>query len=297
MPPTAALKPLATTILLALAIAPTGCKSGSGSGSSSGGGNYVQQYREGDYSDAYNEAAAAYMATDGKAKDRAACIAGISAYSMGRRELAEQWLTPVVASSDTETAGTAGWTLGLIAADRQQHARALSYFDQALPKLQGDDAANLQIAAAESLAKLGRTAEARQRLQAAQTLAQTDIVKTRSSQRLVALNSGNLNAFTPTGPQVGRPSTLPPAVGTGKGSFVIQLGAFANRPAAESLASRSASNAARAGLPAPRIVTSTDPRTGRALFAVRVGSFANRQTAEQSQRSLGLGGTVMQAIN
>jgi cell division septation protein DedD len=277
-----------------------------GGGGGKAGTNYVEEYRSGDYADAYNQAQAAYMNSDGAAKDRAACVAGLSAYTMGRRDLAEQWLMPVIASSDAEVAGTANWTLGLIASDRNQPARALSYFDRALPSLKGDDAANVHIAAAEALADMNRTGEATARLQTARDMAQTDVVRNKASQRLASGAKLGTPSYTPTMPQLGSrtgAAGVTPATNTAgvrapvvnpRAPFVIQLGAFANRAAAEKLQRDSMAKTAGAKLPPPLIVSTTDSKTGQGLFAVRVGPFINRADAETARRRLQGAGTVMQ---
>lgn len=270
--------------LLAASLLSAGCQS-----QPQGEQGYVQEYRDGQYASAYSEAQAAYNESDGVAKERAACVAGISAYSMGKRDLAEQWLRPIASSSDNEVSGTANWTLGLIAADRNQHAMAVPLYDAAIPKLRGDDAANAGIAAAESLQKLNRPADARQRLDAALASAQSDTAKAKVQQRLAG--NTNIRSVPPT------PSTLGPAARPGlsgnANSFVIQLGAFGNRASADKLARSSAGAASRAGQPAPRVVATTDPKTGASLFAVRVGVFANRPAAEAALRQMNVKGTVM----
>ncbi|MBL8759431.1 MAG: tetratricopeptide repeat protein [Phycisphaerae bacterium] len=248
---------------------------------------YIASYRAGEYDRAYTQAAAKAESESPPVKDRAALIAGLSAYAQRRPEQAEQWLNPLTIHADPEIAGRANWALGMIAYDRGNFVRAQTQAASAASLLKGDDAARARLLAGDACSRLGRRDDAIQHWQVGKAATQDGALRATLESRLV-LARGD----TPGGPP-GTPSPQPPTPAPG-GPFVVQLGAFSTRSAADQKAAEAAAVAARVGLPAPRIVATTD-KTGRPLSAVRLGGFPDRTTAEAALRRLGLQGSVMRA--
>lgn len=248
---------------------------------------YIASYRAGEYDRAYTQAAAKAESEPPPIKDRAALIAGLSAYAQRRPEQAEQWLNPLATHADPEIAGRANWALGMIAYDRGNFVRAQTQAASAASLLKGDDAARARLLAGDACSRLGRRDDAIQHWQVGKSATQDGALRATLESRLV-LARGD----TPGSPP-GTPSPQPPTPAPG-GPFVVQLGAFSTRSAADQKAAEAAAVAARVGLPAPRIVATTD-KTGRPLSAVRLGGFPDRTTAEAALRRLGLQGSVMRA--
>ncbi len=251
----------------------------------------VASYREGAYAQAYREAEATANASEGAEKDRAALMAGLAAYADRRPDAAERWLSPLTGNPNPEVAGTAGWTLGLIAADRGNDARAATLLPAAASKLKGDDAARAYLAAGDSFTRLRRTPEARAAYQAAQDAAGTDATRSDARARLTALASDRVPGGAPTAPSPPRPMAVAPSF-TGPG-YVVQLAAVSDTAKASALAETAAPAAARAGIPRPVVAPTTDPKTGRTLYGVQIGPFATREAATAGLQRSGLAGSVM----
>lgn len=249
---------------------------------------YIASYRAGEYERAYTQAAAKAESEPPPIKDRAALIAGLSAYAQRKPEQAEQWLNPLTTHADPEIAGRANWSLGMIAYDRGNFVRAQTQAASAASLLKGDDAARARLLAGDACSRLGRRDDAIQHWQVGKAATQDGALRATLESRLVLAREG-----TPGGTP-GTPSPAPPPTPAPGGPFVVQLGAFSTRSAADQKAAEAAALAARVGLPAPRIVATTD-KSGRPLSAVRLGGFPDRTTAEAALRRLGLQGSVMRA--
>lgn len=277
---------------------------------------FIGEYRSGDYSQAYRDAEAKAQSSEGLAKDRASLMAGMSAYAERKPETAERWLGPLQNNPNPEIAGTAEWTLGLIALDRGNDARASVLLPAAADKLKGDDAAKANLAAGEAFTKLGRLAQARERFQLAANLATSDATRAEATRRMTGSNtftrptiarnndgSGNAPLANPIAPNGGAsaggagqtkaappPNVAPPPSGSG---YVIQLAAVSDASKAASLAQSATPAASKAGQPKPVVTTTTDRKTGQTLFGVQIGPYATRSAAEAALKRTGLSGSVM----
>jgi cell division septation protein DedD len=272
-------------LALLLAVLPlAGCKSKPTAESEP----FIASYRSGMYDKAYQQAEARAGSSSGLAHDRAALMAGLSAYALRRPDQAERWLNPLLENQDKEVSGVSGWTLAMIAADKGSHTRAASLATAAADKLEGDDAARAHVVAAEALSRTGRAADAKEQYGLALQDAR-DAGLQASIQSKMAGGAGSI--ATPTGKSFAAPVAPTPHAG----KFVIQLGAFAERAKAEQAARQSRTATTRAGQPPAQVVTATDPKTGSALYAVQVGPFPDRPTAEMILRRLAIQGTVMMA--
>lgn len=263
---------------------------------------FIGEYRAGDYSQAYRDAEAKAQSSDGEAKDRASLMAGLAAYAERKPDVAERWLTPLAGNANAEIAGTAEWTLGLIALDRGNNVRAASLLPSAAGKLKGDDAAKANVAAGDASARLGRASEARERYQAAVDGATIESTRAEARQRLALAASGKTQTWTPNTPVVGsnlspttKTAAAPVAVSpafTGNG-FVVQLAAVSDAGKAAGLAASATPAATNAGQPKPVVTTTVDRKTGRTLYGVQIGPYSTRQAAESGLKATGLTGTVM----
>ena len=263
---------------------------------------FIGEYRSGDYGQAYRDAEAKAQSSEGEAKDRASLMAGLAAYAERKPETAERWLTPLTTNANTEIAGTAEWTLGLIALDRGNNVRAANLLPSAAGKLKGDDAAKANVAAGDASSRLGRTSEARERYQAAVDGATMESTRAEARQRLALAASGKAPTLTAGTPVIGsnlapatKPGGAPVTVNpgfTGNG-FVVQLAAVSDAGKAAGLAASAAPAATKAGQPKPVVTTTTDRKTGRTLYGVQIGPYASRPAAEAGLKATGLSGTVM----
>jgi tetratricopeptide (TPR) repeat protein len=246
----------------------------------------VAAYRAGNYTKALAEAEKAVSGAEGKPRERAALMAGLSNYALRRPESAAGWLTPLENSTDAEIAGRAAWTLGLIAADRGNHSKASTLLTSAAAKLSGDEAGQAGLAAADSLARLGRTGEARSQLAAALQTTEDPALKTLIQARIAQFGGPSASHQSPGAPLLS--ASVPPGT-----KYIIQLGAFSDKTSADRLAATNSARTAAAGQGTPRVVMRQEKSTGRRVYAVRVGVFNDRPTAESALARMGIGGTVM----
>jgi len=250
---------------------------------------FVQEYRTGAYQKSYNEAIERHNTAAGTERDRAALVAGLSSHALKRPDEAQRWLTPLTDNADAEISGTAGWTLGVIAAERGDQTRAASLASDAAGKLQGDDAARSAMVAGDAYARMKRNTDARTQYERGLAAATGDSTKVIIQSRLNSLGVGPAPGPRPNDAPVPRPTARP-------GTYVISLGAFANRSAAERLVISSRGAALKAGQPAPMLVTTTDRKSGQPLFGVQVGEYPSRTAAQAALTRIGLKGSVLAAV-
>lgn len=236
-----------------IAVAVPGCQSSRIASSSEA----LAAYERGDYADAYKEAIESHRRTTGVAQERAALVAGMSAFKLGRYDDAVHWLNRVDRSQDTEIAGRATATLGLVHVQRGNYSLAAIDLTNAGRLLRGEESARAYFFAGECYTLIGR-------LDAAQ----------RSYSLARSAGSGSSGVAGKAGDR------LAPS------DFTVQVGAFSQRVNAESAARAAGARAAAVGLDAPRIVASTDVN-GRALYLVQVGSYKTKQQALNARVRLG----------
>lgn len=250
---------------------------------------FVKEYRTGDYQKAYDEAVERTKTASGTERDRAALMAGLSSHALKRPDEAQRWLTPLTDHADAEIAGTAGWTLGVIAAERGDQTRAASLASDAAGKLQGDDAARSAMVAGDAYARLKRNPEARAQYERGLAAATGDSTKVIIQSRLNSLGVATSTGPGPTDAPAPKPTAKP-------GTYVISLGAFANRGSAEKLVVSSRTATLKAGQPAPMLVTTTERKSGQPLFGVQVGEYPSRAAAQAALTRIGLKGSVLAAV-
>ena len=118
----------------------------------------VVAYQHGDYAEALAAAKEAGKKAEGPEKERAQLLAGLSEYALKRPDQASTYLLPLLDSQNPEVAGTAAWTLGSIAFDKGNNAKAVGLLETAAGKLKGDDAARALSLQADASAKLNTPA-------------------------------------------------------------------------------------------------------------------------------------------
>lgn len=227
-------------------------------------GDYMSLFNQGQFAAAYDSASEVAGSMRGAGRDRAALIAGLSAYRLGRAGDAHRWLQSLTDNPDPGIAGRANATLGSLAAAQGTHGSAAEYFLKAAGKLTGDDAARALMYAGDAKKALKKNDEATALYERAREKVESDV------QLRVAIGD-RLAGYTPTG--------------SSGGAYTVQAGAFAARATADSTAS---SLRSRGDV---RVVPIRD-RSGRTLYAVRVGKYGSKATADGVAKAIGKGAFV-----
>lgn len=220
-------------------------------------------YHQEQYPEALREAEQVAQSGQPPESDRAALVAGMSAFELKKYSEAERWLRPASRSADREIAGRASATLGLVNVARERYSTAAIDFSAAARRLEGDESARASFFAGECYSIIGRLDAAERAYAQARTAAKDPALRTR------AVNRQHSSGYT------------------------LQLGAFANRANADRTLSIGAGKASRAGLPAPTIIATPDA-TGRTIYLVQVGKFTTKEEAAAAKSRLGGEAVVVQ---
>lgn len=232
-----------------------GCESGP---TAPAGPGYMELYLSGRYVEAYSTASTqAKESPAGAERERASLVAGQSAHALDRDLEAEPWLKPLLLSEDPVIAGKAGATLGLIAQETGRHSEAITLLQPSVERLSGDDAARAAVYTGDSYRALGQESQARSYYERAQRQASSDVsLRSMVADRLrpKAATAAKQGGFSV---QLGAYSSqqraqavadrarlraqglslgAPRVVETKRGSqtlYVVQVGRFSTRPAAE----------------------------------------------------------------
>jgi cell division septation protein DedD len=262
-----AIHALATLLVVAAAMSSAGCE---GRGQR-GLDRSIAAYDAGDYARAYDLAdAAAGDARTTKDADEAAYLAGMSAYRLGRYQDAERWLTQAARSGDRWLAGQAGVTLGSTQLQLGRTAEAGRTFARAAEKLDDEEARRARLAAGNAFRDIGDTTRADEQFRLAGATAATT---PRSVSEPVGASPSPRTATSPTTTPVaatgdftlqggafrdeakararaeelrsrsvraglGEPRVLTKRAADGTLLFVVQMGAFRDRSAANTALSR-----------------------------------------------------------
>ncbi len=205
---------------------------------------------------AEHQAAALARQTRGLMRDKAAYLAGLSAYQLGDLYEAQRQLATAVQSSDRTTAGRAKAVLGLVRVNQHRAHEAAVLLAEASGALTGENSRQAAYQAALAHQEAGDEASAGTWLRIA------DAGQT-TGQRALAINSRSR-----------------------AGRFSLQAGAFRRRQLADNAARSVADVAQQHGLGGVRIVESRDGR-GRILFFVQFGRFDSRSAASSARRLIG----------
>jgi len=229
---------------------------------SAGSGSYTSLYEAGRYAEAQRAAAGVAATRPANPPAEAALIAGLSSYALRQPEEAERWLRPLLSHEDRSIAGAAAATVGLIAQSRGDDEETSALLAQAASQLSGDEAANAALHAGDAQQRLGRVEAARLSYNLGLAIVDDRRLRTLLEQRL---------------DQTG---------------FTVQVGAYARLANAEAHARRLVEQTSEIGVPAPRVIESTDA-DGRRLYLVQIGAFRSKNRADRVRASLGRKGSII----
>jgi tetratricopeptide (TPR) repeat protein len=221
----------------------------------------MAEYSAGRYSAAYRAAKDAMGELEGRDKERAMLIAGLSAQAMGQRSDAEFWFRQVERSTDTEIAGRARAGMGLLALNAGDYTRAAAMLSTASAQLKGDESARASLFAGQAYEAMGRLDRARTQYLVAMGLAESPALRSNVQAALSSL---------------------------GERGFTVQLGAFASRVNADRAARQYRDHAASLNMGEPRIVErrGVGGSGDGVLFLVQVGSYKSQQDADKARLAL-----------
>ncbi|MBL9141144.1 MAG: SPOR domain-containing protein [Phycisphaerae bacterium] len=209
---------------------------------------------------------AAERARDIEVRDKAAYLAGLASYQLGRLDDASKRLATAAESEDKQLAGKATAMLGAVALEQSRWSDAAALYTRAGDMLSGQEAV-----------------EARALARNAQERAQG--VRPGSTASVPAATPAATPAAAPSAPA---PTTRPAA---SSGTLTIVAGTYTSEVAARQRAGTLAAAAKSAGLAAPRVVPTSAP--DRRVWLVEVGSFTDRAKAEAALKKLPATGCVV----
>ena len=205
---------------------------------------------------AEHQAAAIAGQTRGLMRDKAAYLAGLSAYQLGDLDEAQRQLATAVKSSDRTTAGRAKAVLGLVRVDQHRPHDAAVLLAEASGALTGENSRQAAYQAALAYQEAGDETSAGTWFHIADAQQTTE-------RRALAISSG-----------------------ARAGRFSLQAGAFRWRQHADNAARSVADVAQQYGLGGVRVIESLDER-GRILYFVQFGRFESRSAASSARRLIG----------
>ena len=254
----------------------------------------VSRYEEGRYEMSLSDGQAAARSDDATLASQGALVAGMSAFKLGKIDLAERLAQRACASPQQETAGS-GWVLlGDIRLSQRRASDAAACFDKAAAQLTGADSARASECAKRARALGTPPAHASARADAATA----KVVETDDSETTVPAPPWVQSK--PTGPVAASPtapaqtSSAPKAVVASR-EYTIRAGSYQSVDAARKRADSLAGDLKRAKAPPARV----DPITtvkGERLFAVRIGSWGTRADAERVVNAIGRRDLMVGAI-
>ncbi len=219
---------------------------------------------------------ASASAANTKDSDEAAYLAGMSAFRLNRYDEAIKWLETPARSSDRWTAGQAGITLGSAYLKVGRRSDAARAFAKAGTNLDGEDAKKAHLAAANAYRELGDQSMANEQFRLANVPAPSTPAKTPSD--TAQAGSGTVTTPPVTGPFVlqagafrdltkaqrradelrpkaakaglGEPKVLSKRGTDGGTLYVVQLGGFSERRAADAAVAKLGATGVVVGRPA-----------------------------------------------
>lgn len=241
-------------LLCVLTVVPvSGCKSAPRARSLN---SALADYEAKRYRLAEHQAAAIARQTRGLMREKAAYLAGLSAYKLGDLHGAQRELATAVTSSDRTTAGKAKAVLGLVRMAQHRPHDAAVLLAEASGALTGENSRQAAYQAALAHQKAGDKTSAGAWFRIA-------------------------NVQQPTGQ---RALAISPRARAAR--FALQAGAFRRRQHADNAARSVADVAQQNGLGGVRVIESLDDR-GRTLYFVQFGRFESRSAATTARRLIG----------
>ena len=259
-----------------------------------------QAYDQKDWAKALSEADAARNELKPPQRERAALLAGLSAFNQDNFPVARERFAISETSAESDVAGKSKLMLGHILDQERSYTAAAVKYDQAATLLKGEEAST-----ARALAEAAR-ANANPVVAQAATPAEADLPedtviaprstparkapasKPSSSDRAKAAGSKPATPAAKAGKsgkdESSRKEDASKPAASGKG-HTIQCGAYPQESQAKKRAKDISDEAKRAGLPAPK-VTRVTGRDGKRLWIVSVGNFPSREAAKKAMAKL-----------
>jgi tetratricopeptide (TPR) repeat protein len=221
----------------------------------------VSEYSAGRYSIAQRAAKDAMADLEGRDKERAMLIAGLSAQALQQRADAAFWFRQIERSTDPEIAGRARAGLGLLALDEGDYTRAAAMLSTASAQLKGDESARASLFAGQAYEAMNRPDRARTQYMIALGLTQSPALKSNVQTALASI---------------------------GERVYTVQLGAYASRVNAERAAQQFARQSTSLNMGEPRIVErrGVGGSGDGTLYLVQIGTFKSQNDADRARASL-----------
>jgi len=246
----------ALTLLLGWSLWLVGCAS-SGTGAAGGPSlaKITADYDAGHFQQAYDGAVTLSRRGDLATRDQASYLAGLSAYRMQNYLSVDRYLSPLLHAPDPAVAGRAAGTLGLADMERGNFREAATHFKDAAERLTGQEKAEAAYRAGLAYKEASLAGQAR-------------------VQFLIARGASKDSAFQA---KVERELK--------SNGFTLQLGVFAGRSNAESMAREFQNTAAAAQIGPAGILAGKGDR-GETLYYVHVGLFNSFSAALRARDSV-----------
>lgn len=208
----------------------------------------LSDYSAGRYSQSLAGAEELSRTTAGMERDEARYIAGLSAYRLGKDDLALQYLLTLTSSSDSTTSAKASATVGLIYSDRRQDDQARRHLRAAVGKVTGEDRAQVHYHLGLIEQRAGNWSSARTHFSTAMSYTRDATLRRALTQRMKT------------------------------DGFAIQFGAYSDPSLANQQAAKVRAAIYRARLGDVRVVASTTDQ-GQQLYLVQAGHFTTNAAA------------------
>lgn len=264
----------------------------------------MTEYEAQQYSEAHDHAAKAMSKSTGTQRERAAYIAGLSAYQAGDAAEAEAELSTASVSSDPQIAGNSKAMLGQLRLDQRRPREAATYFEEASRLLEGEDARQAAWHAGLAYRQAGDEASAKRWLNEASgakydapATASAPPATSNGSSRgaaaahpaAIASNSSTVRTSTTTNTPAkssGSTGAAASEVRLPTVGFTLQIGAFADKNRARTAAEDAEALAKKEGLGRVRIIPRRDAR-GQPMYLVHVGWWVTRDEATAARGKVG----------
>lgn len=281
-------------VLGMMSLSPFGCApTSTGKGGSMNGA--LTEYNSHNYDQAHDQAAAVAAKSTGTQRERAAYIAGLSAYQAGDADAADSQLSIASVSSDAAIAGSAKAMLGQLRLDQRRPREAAGYFSDASRLLEGEDARQAAWHAGLAYRQAGDEASAKRWLDTASG-SQFDQPKQAgavafnpqpANSRTAMARNGTIKTSSATPPaQTNAPKVQIQSTGETTVGFTLQVGVFSDKNRAKSAAEEAESFAKKEGIGRVKIIPRRDIR-GQPLYMVQVGWWVTRTEANAARNKIG----------
>ncbi len=273
--------------LIAMSLALVGCGSSGSSAKSGSMSSAMSSYNRQDYAAAQDQASAVMAKTNGPERERAAYLAGLSAYQAGDMDAAERDLTTASSSSTPEIAGDAKAMLGQICLDQHRARQAAAYFADASRLLEGENARQAAWHAGLAYRQAGDEANAKRWLD---TASGSQFDTPHNSTTVASADSNVVSAAKPNSTTQKPPAASTPLAAANAGKttvgFTLQVGAFNDKKRAKQAAEDAEALSRRESLGRVKVIPTKDSR-GQTMYLVHVGWWVTRSEATTARNKIG----------